>query len=898
MPSSVATQGVFVGRSRELARIETLWSEGERLITLVGPGGIGKTRLALEVGQRFGAATVVVCQLGETASIHEVVARVGVALGLEPLDVRQEPAPALAIERIGRVLSEGAPLLILDELERLVELAPSTVRRWLESAPELRCLVTSRRALGLDEEVQLELPPLTQPEGVELFMAQARRTLPGWTPSPGDEAYLAELVDRLDGLPLAIKLCAARATVLSPREMLSRLAARFDLLDAGRDDPVTRHRSLQAVLDDSWELLAPAAREALARCAVFRGTFTLEAAGAVLAKPSEALDLVQALREHSLVRRVEPRCAGDGTRFALDESVRSYAAERLESLGQRAEVEARAAGYYHGLAARLGATTGSERATALATLRDERDNVLAALAHLVPQQPEAVTLLVEIADELLGHEWADRQVPLLDAAVDAAERGNDRVLLARALIARAETLRLSGRLVEADASAARAQALAEERAAGAVAAAALRTRGEIARARGDAGAGDLLERARGYAVAAGERRLEGHTILALVSWHYVQRSFDLVVREAREAYAIWAELGEPANQALALQAQGVVLLELDRLTEARPILEEALAIYRPAGQRRGEGRVTIALAELAWAQGRVADALVLARRAVALHQAQSAHPWLEMALAVLALIEVERGRPAEAVAHAQRAEVCMGSGEYVRIRVFVQACRGVAEAARGAVAAAAVAFDAARATAADLEPVLGHFCYLAEGMLGVARALRARAGGDHAEATFQLAHARARLDASALPAGTSFDTSFDLRAIARLLTAAIAAAERDQTPSVLAAAREYPAALRIGAGGCWFSLPAGGRVEIERGAWRLVFAELARQRLAAPGEGVTTDELFAAGWPGERAVQHAARNRVWVALSGLRKLGLDALIVRRRGRYLIDPSVAVELAAS
>ena len=862
----------FIGRRRELRQISDAWAGGERLVTLLGPGGAGKTRLALEVARGEDGARV--CHLEEAETIDDLLAAVGDVLELGVV----VGATSVAIERIGRALARGAPLLVLDGLERLAGHAAPALRRWLARAPALRCLGTSRRALGLGEEVRIELPPLSDDDGAALFVAQARRARPGWAPDPAEAATIRAIVRSLDGIPLAIKLCAARATVLSPAELRDRLAHRFELLAAGPDDAVSRHRSLQAALDGSWALLAPNERDALARCAVLRGGFDVAAAEAVIAAP-RALDLLQALRAHSLVRALDA-APGAPARFALYETIRAYAAERLDELGARDDAEARAAAHVRRIAAGPGG---------LALVREQREHLLFAIERSLHDDPAAAAgLLLAVHDALAVGERHPRHLALLTAAIDATRAEPPR--LARLWVARADILLRAGRSrdAERDATSARAAVPGDPE----IEIDALRLIGDIRRARGDgAAASACLEAALAGARRIGDRRREGLVRIALTGLRFAHRRFDDVDDEARAAHAIWVELGDVAQQAAALKARGVVLLELDRLAEARALLAEAAAAFRAAGHRQGEGRVVLALASVAWAEGRIDDAVACARQAVALHEAQEAHPWLEMDLGLLALIEVMRGRAEEALAHARRAAATMGSSEFVRIRAFVLAAVGTAEAACGQLGAAEASFAAARAAVAGLEPAVTQFVDVTEALVEIAQVARARAAGSPALGERALAAARARL---ARLEPEVLRTSHDVRAAVRLVRAALAGLDGDAS-LVAATAASATSRLRIGAGGRWFSPPGGGRTSVDRRAWARVLGALARQRVDHPGEGLTTDQLFAAGWPDERALQHAARNRVWVALAGLRALGLDALIHRRGGRYVLDPGVEIEV---
>ena len=288
----------FVGREREVAEVASLLREGVRLLTLTGPGGSGKTRLSIEAAAelvsefRNGVFWVGLAALRDPALVTETVAQtVGAKDGLA--------------EHIG----EREMLLLLDNFEQVVDAAPG-LSPLLQGCPSLRVLVTSRELLRIQGEVEYAVPPLAEPEAAELF-----RTRSGLAP---DET-IAELCRRLDNLPLAVELAAARTRVLSPAQILERLSKRLDLLKGGRDAEV-RQRTLRAMIEWSFDLLSGEEKELFARLAVFGGSCTLESAEAV----AEAdLDVLQSLVDKSLLRHTEDR-------FWMLETIREYALERLE----------------------------------------------------------------------------------------------------------------------------------------------------------------------------------------------------------------------------------------------------------------------------------------------------------------------------------------------------------------------------------------------------------------------------------------------------------------------------------------------------------------------------------------------------------------------------------------
>ena len=320
LPSEV---DAFFGRAAEVACMAAHFASGVRLLTLKGPGGSGKTRLARQFGRDHGASWpggVWFCDLTSATEASHVINAVGAVLGVSLTGSEGEVEDRVQ-DAIGW---RGPVLLILDNFEQVADYAPHILGNWLTAAPEALFLVTSRRTLGLRTEVVQELLPLTVDECVSLFCDRAGM--------PVDENdTVREIVERLDYLPLAIELAAARVGLFSTTQLLNRLNERFRVLAGGGTDRPERHRTLRATLDWSWQLLEPWERRALAELSLFTGGFFVEAAEAVLdlsewPEAPWAVDVVASLWERSLLVSREH----DGEpRFYMLESVRVFAREHL-----------------------------------------------------------------------------------------------------------------------------------------------------------------------------------------------------------------------------------------------------------------------------------------------------------------------------------------------------------------------------------------------------------------------------------------------------------------------------------------------------------------------------------------------------------------------------------------
>jgi predicted ATPase/DNA-binding SARP family transcriptional activator len=426
----------FFGRESELTDLRTRLSPGatfcmpaSRLITLTGPGGSGKTRLALEAAGLLqevfvGAMGYVSCaDLTDAARIPDTIAE---ALGLPPA-MSREPW-----EQIVAALSDRSALLVLDNLEHLLPAAARIVRRLLERTPELRLLVTSRQRLGLSGEQEFPVAPLPIPTeatarlsmhwepqtllrcpSVQLFVDRSQLARPDFQMTRANARAIAELCDRLEGIPLAIELAAAQAQMMSPAQMLGHLARRFDFLVSRQRDVEQRHRTLRAALDWSFQLLTSEQRSFCARLSVFRGGWTVAAAAAVCGTMQEesdsslrssstsVLDHLSQLRERSLILAED---AGEERRFRMLETLREYAAECLTP-DNYAEAQRRHLDYFLRLAAQVErAWWTAEEETWMERLGQEHDNIRAALRWALGQD---VTAALRLAGEVARY-WSVR----------------------------------------------------------------------------------------------------------------------------------------------------------------------------------------------------------------------------------------------------------------------------------------------------------------------------------------------------------------------------------------------------------------------------------------------------------------------------------------------------------
>ncbi|MFJ8430231.1 AfsR/SARP family transcriptional regulator [Kitasatospora sp. NPDC094019] len=406
----------FVGRENDLAALRSVLATS-RLVTLTGPGGSGKTRLSVEAGRlEQGAGTwpdgVWVAELAPVERPDAVPGAVVSALGLratvlhtgasmvaEVIEARTDDPVRRLIEHCGR----RRMLLVLDNCEHLIQSAADLADTLLTECPGLTVLATSREPLGVPGETVLPVEPLPDPVALRLLTERAAAARPGFDPRSDPDAC-AEICRRLDGLPLAIELAAARLRVMTARQIADRLDSRFALLTAGSRTLLPRQQTLRAVVDWSWDLLGKQERAVLRRLAVFAGGWSLEAAESVCSDDAEVpreevADLLLSLVDKSLL---VADLDGDGPpRYRMLETIHEYTDERLAEAEERGATAGRHVGYFRELVRTADLDIhGPEQLHWLAVLEREHDNIRAALRRAVCRRDEDDALVLA-----LGMSW-------------------------------------------------------------------------------------------------------------------------------------------------------------------------------------------------------------------------------------------------------------------------------------------------------------------------------------------------------------------------------------------------------------------------------------------------------------------------------------------------------------
>ncbi|HZZ94980.1 MAG TPA: adenylate/guanylate cyclase domain-containing protein [Usitatibacter sp.] len=593
LPNDVTT---FVGREREIGEVRALLAR-HRLVTIAGMGGLGKSRLAVHVAageaERF-ADGVWLVELATLIDERRLEQSVGAAIGL-----REEPGSPF-IGTLERFFAARQVLVVLDNCEHLLAGCARLAARLLRAAPGLCILATSREPLHAAGEASyplssLPVPSLRAPfepgvleqyDAVRLFVDRARAVQPGFEPSAANAAAIAAICHRLDGIPLALELAAARVRSLPVDKIAERLTYRFKLLKGADHTVLPRQQTLQALIDWSYDLLSEGERRLFRQLAVFAGSWTLEAAEAVCECGAEdVIDLLGRLVEKSLVEReAEP------DRYWMLQTVREYALARLEESGEAALLRERHFAHFVALAEEakphlIGAAQGEW----LARLDPELDNILAAHAHSLagPVPPEQALSLVSSIKLYWGNRGLldlGRRV-ILDALARAPGDGLE-APRCKALFDAGQLGCLMGDFAAArghlEASLALARATGED----ARVAAVLQPLGWAAVGEGDLDGGRrYLDEALAHARLMGNRREVASATNGLAQLDRLEGRLDAAEAGYRDVLQSAVELGDRETEAVALLNLAMVQIARHDTAGART-LEQAHAIVEETGSRR------------------------------------------------------------------------------------------------------------------------------------------------------------------------------------------------------------------------------------------------------------------------------------------------------------------------
>ena len=597
----------FIGREREQAEIAKMLGKN-RLVTLHGVGGIGKTRLSLQVAADLlhhfpdGVWFIELAPLRDSQLVPQAVASV--------LGVKEEPGIGM-LDAIQKHAEHSRMLLILDNCEHLVQACAGLARDVLGSAPNVRILASSREHLHVAGEATYPVPALAVPnvsdlanpeslqqyESVQLFMDRAAAAQPAFKATEQNAAAIAEISRRLDGIPLAIELAAARVRSMSVGNIASRLDDRFRLLTGGDRTALPRQQTLRALIDWSHELLDSRERSLLRRLAVFAGGWTLDAAEAVCAgedlRESEVLDLLAALVEKSLV--VLDTAGG---RYRFLDTVQQYADDKLNELGEGAVGSMRHLGFYLTLAEKARpALFGPEQAAWLTRLDHERENLLSAHARCDTAENGAA-LGLRLVHAIKPY-WLNRGLIGLGTRItaEAVHRSPEPDLARSGGLADAGQLMFfAGNYADArrylEESLAIARQLEERRSVAAI----LQPLGMACLGQGDVTtARACLEEALELARELGNKRELAAALNALAQLHRTNNELDLAEPLYEQFLALARDLRD--REIVAIGLLNLAMVEIGRGVEsrARDMLVEVHSIAREIGSKAaGQGLIDVA----------------------------------------------------------------------------------------------------------------------------------------------------------------------------------------------------------------------------------------------------------------------------------------------------------------
>ncbi len=666
----------LLGREAELDTLRRWFAEDTRVLTLMGPAGMGKTRLATHFGAlELEACTweggIWLCELAEVRTEEALCHAVGQALGV-PLAGDGEASDP--VERLGLALNEcGQVLLILDNMEQASRPGALLLERWLALAPRARFLVTSRQELCLPGERLLELGPLPLPEAneerlewvarseaVRLFLQRAREARGSFELTAEDAPRVVDIVRQLDGVPLAIELAAARTGVLGLGQLRDRLSRGFELLRNGRRDASVRQATLRGAIEWSWNLLEPAERAALAQCSVFRGGFTLEAAEAVVSLPlgsPDVLDVLYSLRTKSLLRAQEADGPGGEWRLGMYESVRQYAADRCAELGGEVELMARHADWYLTLARGLRAhARGEGGAEALRRLARERENLLAvcdnALA-LTPASAHSLGMALEVLEALeldvVSRGPTGPLLTRLDRALALAESvAVEPARLAAVWAVRGRVHLEAGHPEAARKDLARAHAGLSLLGDAAGEKRVLVDLSVVARHQGDlATAWESIQHAQRLS-SGGDRWLEAYAVGNLGLVEQARSGAEAGIAHLRVARALFRAVGDALLEVAFTTHCAVALGELGRLPEAIALVGEAMTRAASVGDQAGHTLARLHLGCFLLEEGRACEAREHLRAAVRMGRQLGIRVLEGTAMGELGRAELALGELAEA----------------------------------------------------------------------------------------------------------------------------------------------------------------------------------------------------------------------------------------------------------
>ncbi|MBL4633645.1 MAG: tetratricopeptide repeat protein [Kofleriaceae bacterium] len=849
----------FLGREKLLDELEHLVGNPHRLITLWGPAGIGKTRLATEYQRRREQGNIIFCDLSTCESLAEVCRVLWGALHLPSSASSDDLESCTAIG--DALVAADIDLLLLDNCEQIPDAVTRCQSIWLSASPNLAILVTSRERLRCKQEYVLEIPSLSLPQpgndiasspAAQLFAQLAKHAQPDFSLRKENENAILALVQRLDGIPLAIELASAHINMFGLQGLLENIAQQLDILRGPRD-AVPRQATLRSAISWSWQLLTNPEKRVLVESSRFTGGFSLEAALHVLTEDDDTLEtiaILQSLRDKSMIRASEHK---DVIRFSHYQSIQLFAQDiRLSS-----ENDNNASAQYHRYFVDLaisGYRAIEEKGCPIsfATLCEERRNLLEVLSTTLASKGtiDAASDAIELAlalDNVLSAEG-----PLLldltllkDTLAFASDFPVPHWQLNRMYRALGKAYLLQGEFVLAE----NALKLALKKYSEGLTSETWTDLGIVYHGHRD------LEQAESCYNNALETqtpntasRSVAKTLGNLAAIALDQGDILTSKNRHREAIALLRKVGDSRLEATALSNLAIVDVELGQFDEARVHIRSAVRTLESLGDRRSLGIALDTMAAVEHIEGYLEEALTIYERAIATQYVVGDQRSRAMSLGRLGAIMACIGEPAEALGHIDEAErILDGLG---------------AQTAREAIG------------------ITRHF-------LSIPKIVRAKLDGNNCDAKERISALRLQMKRASEGESPLIKRSDDARTLLGLLDSTLTQLESGELAN-------DGHGLVVGPYARWFRVPDGQWQELRSlGTIRKILYALVIEKRRSPGSRLPMMALQAAGWPEESIQVESGANRVYVALNKLRKMGFDGIILRSGSGYYLNPEIEV-----
>ena len=721
----------FIGRDGLLASLEATAGSTTRLISLVGTGGVGKTRLAVQFArgrlQQYPGG-VWYCDLSDASSAEDICAVVGRVMGVPLVD---GDASAL----LGHALSgRRKTLLVLDTCEHLTDAVGPLLESWLNQSPNTSFLATSRAVLHAPHEQVIMVPPLSEGSAVELFITRARTVKPDLEFDAPTRADIRELVHRLDLLPLAIELAAARIRMMSPADMLGRIHQRFRILSGGRKK-AKRHATLRATLDWSWGLLSETQKQTLRQLGVFEGSFSLDAAEAVIVFPNSVespfiVDILQELVEQSLLRALK------NGRFELLRSVQEYALSKLRDDSERMLTERRHARFYssYGHPEAIRNLRRAKGQYAMTELQRDLENVLAACERAIDHGH------TDLAVQCLQASWSALS---LTGPYNIAETLAFRVVempglsfleRAHANIVLADCVEMMGKPAEAEKIIRREFERAKSKndlkmQAAFIARYAMMKRDQVA----SEDALQLPTNALQFTRSIGDTWLEAELLGSLSTSLLLLGRNEEALERLQQGLVLCRQNEDLKIEAALLGKLGQYHIHEGDIRQSVDAYQSAVQLHRRLGDRSGEARVLGNLGENHIANGAGELALKTFRRAIQLHQQTGQRDWEALSHTNMGSLLTDLGRFEEALTAFDNADALV-SPEWDLLNGVIMVQCAVALALTGEIESALVAIRDGRPRVEQS----GYQVEIAKAWLSEARVLHAAGRKSEGISAFRL----------------------------------------------------------------------------------------------------------------------------------------------------------------